>query len=108
MATNDGPDFDLPSMLRQAQKLQEDMASRQADLASREYRGSAGGGTVTATVVGGKVGAISIQPSITDDVEMLADLVTAAVNNALEAASVDNEKAMGELTGGLDLGGLLG
>ncbi|HEX5721283.1 MAG TPA: YbaB/EbfC family nucleoid-associated protein [Acidimicrobiia bacterium] len=108
MTTNDGPNLDLGSMLRQAQKMSEELASRQAELASRRYEGSAGGGMVKTTIIGGKVAAIAIDPSVTDDVEMLADLITVAVNSALDAAAADNEKEMGELTGGLDLGGLLG
>ena len=108
MATNDGSSFDLSSILRQAQKMSEDLASRQAELASRKYEGSAGGGIVKATVVGGKVDSIAIDPSATGDVEMLSDLLTAAINNALASASTDSEEAMGDLTGGLDLGGLLG
>lgn len=107
MTTNDGPNLDLGSMLRQAQKMSEELASRQAELASRRYEGSAGG-MVKTTIIGGKVAAIAIDPSVTDDVEMLADLITVAVNSALDAAAADNEKEMGELTGGLDLGGLLG
>jgi DNA-binding YbaB/EbfC family protein len=108
MATSDNSNFDLSSMLRQAQKMSEDLAARQAALASRRYEGSAGGGIVRATVVGGKVESIAIDPSATEDVEMLSDLLTAAINNALASASADSEEAMGELTGGLDLGGLLG
>ena len=108
MTTDDSPNFDLGSMLRQAQKMSEDLASRQAELASRRYEGSAGGGMVRATVSAGRVATIAIDPSVTDDVEMLADLLMVAVNNALEAAASDSEKEMGELTGGLDLGGLLG
>ncbi|HJU82251.1 MAG TPA: YbaB/EbfC family nucleoid-associated protein [Acidimicrobiia bacterium] len=108
MTTNDGPNLDLGSMLRQAQKMSEDLASRQAELAGRRYEGSAGGGVVTVTIVGGKVATIAIDPSVTDDAEMLADLITVAVNSALDAAAADSEKEMGELTGGLDLGGLLG
>jgi DNA-binding YbaB/EbfC family protein len=108
MATNDGSGFDLSSILRQAQKMSEDLASRQADLASRRYEGSAGGGMVKATVVGGKVESVAIDPAATGDVEMLSDLLTAAINNALASASADSEEAMGELTGDLDLGGLLG
>lgn len=104
----DGSPLDLESMLRQAQKLQENMASRQAELAARRYEGSAGGGMVKAVVVGGRLESVSIDPSVIDDAEMLADLIIAAVNNAFEAAGADNEKAIGELTGGLDLGGLLG
>ena len=107
MANSDQSNLDLSSILRQAQKMSEDLASRQADLASRRYEGSAGGGLVKATVAGGRVESIAIDPSATDDLEMLSDLLIAAVNNALAAAGADSEKAMGELTGGLDLGDLL-
>ena len=79
MTTNDGPNLDLGSMLRQAQKMSEELASRQAELASRRYEGSAGGGMVKTTIIGGKVAAIAIDPSVTDDVEMLADLITVAI-----------------------------
>ena len=108
MTTDDGQNLDLGSMLRQAQKMSQDLASRQAELAGRRYPGSAGGGMVKATIIGGKLDTIAIDPSVTDDVEMLADLITVAVNSALDAAAADSEKEMGELTGGLDLGGLLG
>ena len=60
MTTNDGPNLDLGSMLRQAQKMSEELASRQAELAGRRYEGSAGGGVVKATIIGGKVAAIAI------------------------------------------------
>jgi DNA-binding YbaB/EbfC family protein len=108
MTSEEGGGFDLSAMLRRAQKMTEDMSSRHEELAARQYEGSAGGGVVRAAVVGGKVQSISIDPAVTADVEMLSDLVMAAINNALAAASSDYEAAMAELKGGLDLGGLLG
>lgn len=91
--------------------MQEQLAAAQADLASREFQGSAGGGVVTATVRGsGEVLAVNIDPSVIDpdDAEMLGDLVVAAVNSALHNVSEVAAEQMGGLTGGLDLGGLLG
>lgn len=91
--------------------MQAQLAAAQADLASREFQGSAGGGVVTATVKGsGEVLAVNIDPSVVDpdDAEMLGDLVAAAVNSALNSVSEVAAQQMGGLTGGLDLGGLLG
>ena len=91
--------------------MQEQLAAAQAVLASREFQGSAGGGVVTATVKGsGEVMAVNIDPSVIDpdDAEMLGDLVVAAVNSALYSVSEVAAEQMGGLTGGLDLGGLLG
>lgn len=102
---------DMGQLMKQAQKMQEQLAAAQADLASREFQGSAGGGVVTATVKGsGEVLAVNIDPSVIDpdDPEMLGDLVVAAVNSALHSVSEVAAEQMGGLTGGLDLGGLLG
>lgn len=102
---------DMGQLMKQAQKMQEQLAAAQADLASREFQGSAGGGVVTATVKGsGEVLAVNIDPSVIDpdDAEMLGDLVAAAVNSALNSVSEVAAEQMGGLTGGLDLGGLLG
>ena len=101
----------MQSMIRQAQKMQEDMAALQAELDEREYTAAAGGGAVTATVNGKhKVTALTIKPEVVDpeDVEMLADLVTAAVNEAMRKAEADSAQNMSKLTGGLNLGGLFG
>ena len=86
------------------------MAARE-DLAARTYEGRSGGGAVRVIVTGsGRIDSISIDPSVIDpaDPEMLGDLIVVAANQALETASADASNAMGGLTGGLDLGGLLG
>lgn len=91
--------------------MQEQLANAQAELAEREFQGSAGGGVVTATVKGsGEVLAVNIDPSVIDpeDPEMLGDLVVASINSALAAVSAVAAEQMGDLTGGLDLGGMLG
>lgn len=96
-------------MLRKVQKLQEDMKNTQAELEAREYEVSSGGGMVKVLITGAKeIKKISISPSAVDpdDVEMLEDLVTAAVNEAIAAVEKDYSDTMGELTGGLNLPGL--
>lgn len=99
----------MQSMIRQAQKMQEDMAALQAELDEREYTAAAGGGAVTATVNGKhKVTGLTIKPEVVDpeDVEMLADLVTAAVNEAIRQAADTAEAEMSKVTGGLNMPGL--
>lgn len=94
----------LQQLMKQAQKMQQKMASAQAELAEAEVTGSAGGGLVTVTVSGtGEAKAISIDPKAVDpdDVETLEDLVLAAMHNAAEAARELAEEKMGPLTAGL-------
>jgi len=91
--------------------MQENMADAQAALATELVEGSAGGGVVTATVTGtGELQKVSIAAEVVDpdDVEMLEDLVVAAVTEALRAAQELQARSMGSLTGGLDLGSLGG
>jgi hypothetical protein len=102
---------EINQLVAQAQKMQEQLAAAQKELATRTFEGSAGGGMVVATVTGAQeLVDISISPEVVDpdDVEMLQDLVVAAVRRALEAASNAASDELGGLTGGLDLGGLLG
>lgn len=99
----------MQSMIRQAQKMQEDMAALQEDLNAREYTARSGGGAVSATVDGTHtVRALTIDPAVIDpdDAEMLADLVTAAVNEAIRQAVSASEEEMGKLTGGLRMPGM--
>ena len=106
---NQGGGQSMNAMLKQAQKMQEDMAALQADLEQREYTATAGGGIVTATVDGSyKVRSIKINPDAVDpeDVEMLEDMIMAAVNEALRTATETSEREMSKLTGGMSLGGL--
>jgi DNA-binding YbaB/EbfC family protein len=96
--------FDLGGLLKQAQALQERLASAQEDLAKRTVEGSAGGGMVT-VVVNGRLEVLSvrIEPALLEnpDAEMLQDLVVAAVNSAIEAAQRMMGEEMGKLSGGL-------
>lgn len=99
----------MQQLARQAQKLQQQMAQKQEELEQREYEASAGGGMINVKVSGKKeLLSIQIKPEAVDpdDVEMLQDLVLAAVNEGLRAASEDTEREMGRLTGGLNMPGL--
>lgn len=97
------------NMLKQAQKMQQDMLKMQEEMESREYDATAGGGMVKA-VVNGKheVLSLTINPEAVDpeDVEMLQDMVVAAVNEAMRKAESEAAQNMSKLTGGLNLGGL--
>jgi len=98
-------------MLRQVQQMQAAMAQAQQEIAATEVTGSAGGGMVTATVSGnGDLKQIKIDPAAVDpdDVEMLEDLVVAAVVEATRMAQELAQERMGGLTAGLDMGGLGG
>ena len=102
---------DMRQLMKQAQKMQEQLQSAQAELAERQFEGTSGGGVVKATVKGsGEVLAVDIDPSVIDpdDAEMLGDLVVAAINAALSNVSDIAAQQMSGVTGGLDLGGLLG
>lgn len=102
---------DMRQLMQQAQKMQEQMAAAQAELAAKTFEGTAGGGVVKATVTGAQeLVEIKISPDVVDpdDVEMLEDLVVAAVRSASEASIAAAGESLGGVTGGLDLGGLLG
>src|SRR5437870_13920152 len=102
-----GKGFDLGGLFRQAQQLQEKIADMQQDLAGRTVEASAGGGMVTA-VVNGKLELVQIriEPSLLEspDVEMLQDLIVAAVNEGIRAAQKLMADEMGKVAGGLGLG----
>ena len=99
----------MQAMLRQAQKMQEQMAVLQEDLDNRTYTATVGGGAVSATVNGKHtVQSLTISPAVVDpdDVDMLTDLVTAAINEAIRQAIATSEQEMGALTGGMGVPGL--
>ncbi len=100
---------DMRQIMKQAQQMQEELAKTQAELAERRFEGSAGGGMVTAVVTGGpELVEVKISPEVVDpeDVEMLEDLVVAAVRQAIDEAVKTTNEELGGITGGL--GGLLG
>jgi DNA-binding YbaB/EbfC family protein len=103
--------MDLNKLMQQAAQMQEQLMAAQNDLAGQEFEGTAGGGVVTAVMSGdGKLQALRIDPSVIDpeDPDMLGDLIVAAVNQAAKAIADASSEQMGDVTGGLDLGGLLG
>ena len=97
------------AMMKQAQKMQQELLRMQEEMENKTYSASAGGGMVTATVNGKhQVVGIEIKPEAVDpdDVEMLQDMVIAAVNEAMRTADVDAQNNMARITGGLNLGGM--
>ena len=101
--------MNMDKIMKQAQKMQAQMAKVQEDLAGEKVEGSAGGGMVTVTANGqGDVVAVRIDPEVMkgDDVEMLEDLVLAAVNEALRRSKELAAERMGKITGGLGSMGL--
>ncbi len=106
---NQGPSRN--DMLKQVQKMQEDMANLQAELDEREYTATSGGGMITVTVNGKhEITELKINPDAIDpeEPEMLEDLITVAVNEAISTASKTSEEEMGALTGGLNIPGMPG
>ena len=94
------------NMIKQAQKMQQEMLRMQQELETKEFQGTAGGGVVTAVVTGKReLKSVVIDPEAVDpdDVEMLQDMIVAAVNSALNAAEADAGSAMQKLTGGMNL-----
>lgn len=103
-----GGGMNMNNMMKQAQKMQQDMLRAQEDLKAKEYEASVGGGVVRAVVDGShQVKAIEIKPEAVDpeDVEMLQDLIMAAVNEAMRIADESAADEMKKLTGGLNLPG---
>jgi len=101
----------MQQMMQQVQKMQQDMAAAQEELKNEVVEASAGGGMVTVKVSGAlEVKEVKVDPAAVDpeDVEILADMITAAVNEGLRMAQELAERKMGGATAGLDLGGLGG
>jgi hypothetical protein len=99
----------MNNMMKQMQKMQQDMQRIQEEVQLREVEATSGGGAVTAVVTGKKeLVSIKIKPEVVDgdDVEMLEDLVVAAVNEALRKAEEMVSAEMGKVTGGMNIPGL--
>lgn len=104
-----GGPSDMNAMIRQAQKMQEQMTEKQAELDEREYEVQAGGGVVTVKIKGTKeITDILLQPEIVDpdDLETLQDILVAAVNEAIKKVDSTNEQEMGKITGSMNLPGM--
>ena len=106
-----GGPSNMQGMLKQAQKMQEDMAALQEDLDTREYEIKAGGGVVTVKINGKlEMSSVKIDPEVVDpdDIETLEDILTAAFNEAVKTVTTTNNDEMGKITGSLNLPGIPG
>lgn len=101
----------MNNLMKQAQKMQKQMEDTQAELEEKEYEVSAGGGVVTCKINGKKeITELKIDPEAVDpdDVEMLQDVVMAAVNEAIRTQADDEKQQLSKITGGMGMGGGLG
>lgn len=99
----------MQSMLRQAQKMQESIEAKKAELDEKEYIVTSGGGMVEITVKGNhEVKSIGLNPEVVDpeDVEMLEDMLVAAFNEAMRQIDEESERELDKVTGGLNIPGL--
>ena len=104
-----GGPSNMQAMLKQAQKMQEDMAAMQEELESREYDVSAGGGVVNVKINGKKeILSVKISPEVVDpdDIETLEDLIVAAVNEAVKKVESVSSDEMQKITGSIGLPGM--
>ncbi len=104
-----GGGANMNQMLKQAQKMQEQMLKMQEDLENQTYEASSGGGAVTVKISGKKeLLEVKLAEAVVDpdDIEMLQDLIIAAVNEGMRKASESSENQLGKLTGGLNIPGL--
>lgn len=105
-----GGQQNMQGMIRQAQKMQEAMQQKQAEIAEREFRATAGGGAVEVVMTGKKeLTEVKISPDVVDpeDIEMLQDLVIAAVNEAIRSVEEITETEISKITGGLNVPGMI-
>lgn len=104
-----GGSQNMNAMLKQAQKMQDLMAERQQELNEREFTATAGGGAVEVAMTGSReLKKISLKPEVVDpdDIEMLEDLVVAAVNEVLRTVETTTSEEMDKITGGLQFPGM--
>ena len=101
--------MDMNEIMQQAQMMQAELMRAQEEMHNKTFTATAGGGMVSVTAKGDStIESIRIDPEVVDpdDVEMLQDMVTAAVNSALRSVAEASEQQMSSLTGGINLGGL--
>ena len=104
-----GGPSNMQHLMKQAQKMQEDMEAKKEELAAREYEIKAGGGAVTLTINGEKeIKTLDIDPEIVDpdDIETMTDILIAAFNEAIKRVDTDAENEMSQITGALNMPGL--
>lgn len=106
---NQGGAQNMNAMIRQAQKMQDEISELQEEIEAREFSATAGGGAVHVVVTGKKsIKSLTIQPEVVDpeDIEMLQDLVISAINEAINNVEETTETEMSKITGGVSLPGL--
>ena len=106
---NMGGAQNMNAMIRQAQKMQDEITTLQEDIENREFTATSGGGAVEVVVTGKKtIKALTIKPEVVDpeDIEMLQDLIISAVNEAVNNVEQTTEDEMSKITGGVSLPGL--
>lgn len=99
----------MNSMIKQAQKMQEQITELQSEIEERDFSATAGGGAVEVVVTGKKtIKSLTLKPEVVDpeDIEMLQDLIISAVNEAVNNVETTTENEMGKITGGVSLPGL--
>ena len=104
-----GGPSNMNQMIRQAQKMQEEMTKAQEELNAKGYVTTSGGGMIEVTITGKKeLKSVKLKPEVVDpeDIEMLEDLIVAAVNEAIRTAEEDSAKRMEKITGGLNVPGM--
>lgn len=106
---NQGGAQNMNAMIRQAQKMQDQITELQEDIEAREFTATAGGGAVEIVVTGKKtVKSLNIKPEVVDpeDIEMLQDLIISAFNEAVGVVEATTETEMSKITGGVSLPGM--
>lgn len=106
---NIGGASNMNSMIKQAQKMQDEITALQTDIEAREFSATSGGGAVEVVVTGAKnIKSLKIKPEVVDpdDVEMLEDLIVSAINEAMNDVEKTTESEMNKITGGVALPGL--
>lgn len=106
---NAGGASNMNSMIKQAQKMQDEITTLQADIEARDFSATSGGGAVEVVVTGAKnIKSLTIKPEVInpDDAEMLQDLIVSAINAAMNDVETTTEDEMNKITGGVALPGL--
>ena len=106
---NQGGAQNMNAMIRQAQKMQDEISALQEEIEARAFTATAGGGAVTITMTGKKtIKSLEIKPEVVDpeDIEMLQDLIVSAINEAVNQVEETTETEMSKITGGVSLPGL--
>ena len=106
---NQGGAQNMNAMIRQAQKMQDEISALQEEIEARDFTATAGGGAVTITMTGKKtIKSLEIKPEVVDpeDIEMLQDLIVTAINEAVNQVEETTETEMSKITGGVSLPGL--